>query len=195
VGLPGRTLDDDIETLRFNAKCEIDYPLAMILQPYPGTDIDRYARENGYFDGDYSAINYNYYLRSPLTFRSEGEKRQIENLHKLFAVTVEVPWLLPIVRRLVRLPSNLIFTSIFRWWYSYCYHWRIMRYRLRFSDVMENLKVLFGIYSKESFDANCEENRRRDGGVLRGDDVDRVGDIPDGLAPQTVEEACAGAAR
>lgn len=151
LGLPGRHLADDIETLKLNAACGIDYPLAMLLQPYPGTEIDRYAREHGYFDGDYSAIDYNYYFRSPLTFQDAEEKRQIENLHKLFAVTAEVPWTLPLVRRLIRLPRNLIFNSIFRCWYAFCYLRRIIPHRLRMADVAETLKVLFGIYPREAF--------------------------------------------
>ena len=149
LALPGRSLEDDIETLKFNSQCRIDYPLAMLLQPYPGTEIDRYARENGYFDGDYSAIDYNYYFASPLKFTDPDEKRQIENLHKLFAITAEVPFLLPLVRRLIRLPHNLIFNSIFRCWYAWCYFRRIMPHKLKFSDITETFKVLFGIYPKE----------------------------------------------
>jgi anaerobic magnesium-protoporphyrin IX monomethyl ester cyclase len=157
VGLPGRTLEDDIETLRLNVECQVDYPLAMILQPYPGTQIDRYARENGHFDGDYSQIGYNYYFRSPLRFRNAAEKSQIENLQKLFAVAAEAPRLLPLLRRLIRLPGNLVFMSIFRWWYAWCYHRRIMRYPLSWADLAENVKVLFGIYPKEAFRESPEE--------------------------------------
>lgn len=196
VGLPGRTLEDDIETLRFNAECQIEYPLAMILQPYPGTEIDRYAREHGHFDGDYSAIGYNYYFRSPLRFASEAERQQIENLQKLFAVTAEAPWLLPIVRRLIRLRSNLVFTSIFRWWYAWCYLRRIMRHRLRWADVLETLRVLFGIYPKEAFDADLEENDEEARAVVRGvpggDDVGGCGPVLDGL-PQEGEVSLAAA--
>jgi len=152
LGLPGRTFDDDVKTLKLNAACGIDYPLAMLLQPYPGTGIDRYCRENGYFDGDYRDIDYNYYFRSPLTFPGGPvEKRKIENLHKLFAVTVEAPRLLPVVRRLAALPQNHVFNSVFRCWYAYCYYRRIMPHRLRLRDVVETLKVLFGIYPRESF--------------------------------------------
>ncbi|HDZ21431.1 hypothetical protein LCGC14_0418620 [marine sediment metagenome] len=159
LGLPGQTLEDDIETLKFNVECEIDYPLAMLLQPYPGTEIDRYARAGGYFNGDYSTIGHNYYFRSPLTFRSEDEKRQVENLHKLFAVAREVPWLLPVVRRLIRLPPNLVFNAIFRCWYAFCYFRRIMTHRLHLVDVTETLKVLFGFYPKESLHAHNQEDR------------------------------------
>ncbi len=188
VGLPGRTLEDDIDTLKFNAECEIDYPLAMILQPYPGTEIDRYARDGGYFDGDYSSIGYNYYYRSPLRFRSEAERRQIENLQKLFAVTAEATWLLPIVRRLLRLPPNLIFTSVFRWWYAWCYLRRIMRHRLRWRDIAETVRVLFGIYPKEAFHADHEEilhSGRPDVRTVRGGDSVDCG----GLVPDSVQEA------
>ena len=152
LGLPGRGVEDDIETLKFNAACGIDYPLAMLLQPYPGTGIERYARQGGWFDGDYSKLDYNYYYRSPLRLADAGERRRIENLHKLFAIAAEVPYLLPAVRRLIRLPPNLIFNSIFRCWYAWCYFRRIMPHRLTLDDVTETIKVLFGIYPRESFD-------------------------------------------
>ena len=151
LGLPGRRLEDDVETLRFNAACGIEYPLAMLLQPYPGTEIERYARQGGWFDGDYSRIDYNYYFRSPLAFARPEEKRQVENLHKLFAMAAEVPALLPVVRRLVRLPPNAVFNSIFRCWYAFCYHTRIMPHRLTWRDLVETLEALLGIYLKEAF--------------------------------------------
>jgi anaerobic magnesium-protoporphyrin IX monomethyl ester cyclase len=182
VGLPGRALHDDIATLRFNAACGIDYPLAMLFQPYPGTGLGDYAQTHGHFDGDYSHIDFNYYFRSPLRFQSPAEKRRIENLHKLFAVTAEAPWLLPLVRQLIKLPPNAIFNAIFRWWYAWCYHRRIMPHRLNWADLGETLQVLLGIYAKESFDGAHETNQPP------GRPADRPGPgrpdrpVPDGLA-------------
>ena len=131
----------------------------MILQPYPGTQIDRYARDSGYFDGDYSAIGYNYYFRSPLRFRSESERRQIENSAEVVRRGGRGDLVAADRAAMMRLPPNLIFTSVFRWWYSWCYLRRIMRYRLRWADVFDTLRVLFGFYPKGTFHASLEEDR------------------------------------
>lgn len=175
VGLPGRTLDDDIQTMLLNAECGVDYPLAMILQPYPGTAIDRYAQDNGWFDGDYSQIDFNYYLHSPLRFPRPDEKQQIENFQKLFAIGAAIPSLLPILRRLARLPANLVFNSIFRCWFIYCYHTRIMPHRLSWRDVREIAASIFGIYKREAFHDDAAETAhgagdggRAGGGAGRG---------------------------
>ena len=178
LGLPGRGVEDDIETLKFNAACGIDYPLAMLCQPYPGTGIDRYARQGGWFDGDYSKIDYNYYYRSPLRFAGAAEKRRVENLHKLFAVAAEVPQLLPVVRRLIRLPPNLVFSSIFRCWYAWCYFRRIMPHRLTVGDVTETMKVLFGFYPREAFDGGDQEGIATGCGGLRTGGVGARGAVP-----------------
>jgi radical SAM superfamily enzyme YgiQ (UPF0313 family) len=150
VGLPGRTLEDDFATLRFNIECGIDYALAMILQPYPGTGICDWAVEHGCFDGDPARIDFSYYSGSPLRFGSAQEKRQIENLQKLFAVGVEAPWLLPLIRRLVRLRPNIIFSSIFRCWMMWCYHRRLQPYRMPRWQRRETIGAVFGFYPKEA---------------------------------------------
>jgi hypothetical protein len=51
-----------------------------------------------------------------IRFGSQDEKRQIENLQKLFALGVELRWLLPSIRRLIRLPSNRVFWLVYKLW-------------------------------------------------------------------------------
>ena len=164
LGLPGRSLVDDLATVQLNVECGIDYSLAMLFQPYPGTALAKWAEKHGHFDGDYDAIDFNYYLSSPLTFSSAAEKQQVENLHKLFAVAVEALWLLPLIRRLIRLRPNSIFTSMFRCWYAWCYHRRIMPHGIRWTDMREALAVLFGFYRKETLhveiSAKVRQSRR-----------------------------------
>ena len=181
LGLPGRTLADDLATLQFNIECRIDYPLAMLFQPYPGTALGAWAQEHGHFNGDYDAIDFNYYLSSPLSFSSAEEKRQIENLHKLFAVAVEAPWLLPVIRRLIRLRPNTLFTSIFRCWYAWCYHRRIMPHGIRWTDAREALAVLFGIYPREVLHVVPEKTRRPIGTGVHGCAGAYCGGVPSGL--------------
>jgi hypothetical protein len=142
----------------------------MLLQPYPGTQIARVAREQGAFDGDFSSIDFTYYQRSPLSFCDAREKRRIENLQKLFAVTVEEPALLPLVRRLVELPPNLLFSTLFRCWFLWCYHTRVMPHRLRARDVASILSGVFGVTRKEAFrddPAQGEEGGGAGGGRRR----------------------------
>ena len=168
VGLPGRSFADDLATLELNRECGVDYPLAMLLQPYPGTAIAETAKRTGAFDGDLSSIDFSYYQRSPLTFSSEAERRRIENLQKLFAVAVEAPALLPVVRRLVELPPNLVFSSLFRCWFLWCYHTRIMPHRLSAREMLAILSGVFGVYRREAFDDHAEPGEAG-GGAGGGD--------------------------
>ena len=174
VGLPGAGLEADWKTLRLNQECEIDYPLAMIFQPYPGTELGRRAEAMGLFDGGYDAIECNYYLRSPLTYATETERRETENLQKLFAVLVEAPWLERLVRPLLRWKPNLAFLSIFRAWYIYCYRRRIVPHRLTRPELRELMQSLFGLYPPEvNHEALAEEagwlDRAGDDGPGRAD--------------------------
>ncbi|MCF8295950.1 MAG: B12-binding domain-containing radical SAM protein [Saprospiraceae bacterium] len=152
VCLPGGNLDLDIKTFKLNVKCKVEYPLAMILQPYPGTGIEKYCVENGYFDGDYDKIFYNYYYKSPLDFESKLEKRKMENFQKLFAFATEIPWALDFVKFLVRFPSNIFFLSIFRLWYSWCYQYRIMPFKKTGKDRKETIEALLGIYKTDKYE-------------------------------------------
>lgn len=154
VCLPGGNLELDIKTWKLNVKCQVEYPLAMILQPYPGTGIDKYCRENGFFNGNYDKIYYNYYYFSPLDFKDKQEKKKMENFHKLFAITAEFPPALRIVRYLCRFRLNLFFITIFRFWYSYCYHYRIMPFKKSRKDRRETIEALFGFYKTDSYEKN-----------------------------------------
>ena len=149
LGLPGGSLKTDLETLKINIEAEVDYPVATIMQPYPGTIISKYSIENDYFDGNFDKISYNYYANSVMKFKDGEEKKQIENFQRLFAVTCELPWLLPLVKILLKLPKNLIYTSIFRTWCIYCYQARIVPYPMSFYDWKQKTKAIFGIYEKD----------------------------------------------
>jgi radical SAM superfamily enzyme YgiQ (UPF0313 family) len=158
LGLPGAPPEADWKTLELNRRCGVDYPLAMIFQPYPGTELGRRAVEEGSFDGDFERIDYNYYLRSPLRFPDEAARRQVENLQKLFALLVEAPWLKPLARLLLRMRPNLAFLSVFRSWYLYCYRRRIVRCRLASGELRELARSLFGIFHEEVNRELSEEN-------------------------------------
>ena len=145
IGLPGESVDTVLETLRFNIKCKPFYSWCTIYQPYPKTPLAEFAQKKGYFDGDYDKVDHSYYRYSILKFKNKNEKRQIENLHKLFAITVSFPFLYPITRQLIKLPPNLIFNLIYKIWYGYT-HQYLFPQKMR---VLQRLKTIKRFFVKD----------------------------------------------
>ena len=147
VGIPSGTLEDDLATLDLNIELDVDYAAATLCTPYPGTGIAKFAEENGYFDGDYDAIEQSYYTTSVVKFRDDREKRRIENLHKLFAVVAALPALRPLLTtRLLDLPPNDFFYAVFRAWYYVCHVTDVMPRRPSIDQLAEGVASIFGIY-------------------------------------------------
>ena len=146
LGIPGGTLEDDLATLRLNIELDVDYAAATLCTPYPGTGIARYAVEHGHFDGDFERIDESYYTTSVLEFGSEFEKRQIENLQKLFAITVALPQALPVVKELIKLPENDFFYAAFRAWYIESHMTDVMPRDPDLPQLWEGLLSVFGVY-------------------------------------------------
>jgi anaerobic magnesium-protoporphyrin IX monomethyl ester cyclase len=129
LGLPGATLEDDFETLALNHACKAAYANAFLYQPYPRTELGEYAREHGYVEGSLDDIDPSAWERSVLRFSTPGEKRQIENLNKLFAIATEWPWMTGLVRWLISLPPNPLFRLGYKLWKGYAIKSRIHPYR------------------------------------------------------------------
>lgn len=146
LGIPTGTLEDDLDTLRLNVELDVDYAAATLCTPYPGTGIARFAVESGCFDGDYDKIDDSYYTESVIEFSSPEEKRQIENLHKLFAITVALPALLPVVRRLIKLPTNDFFYALFRAYYLAIHMTDVMPRRPALGEIRDAVLSVFGVY-------------------------------------------------
>jgi radical SAM superfamily enzyme YgiQ (UPF0313 family) len=139
LGLPGATFGHDLETLRLNQSCKPDYALAMLWQPYPGTALAQYAADIGCYQPGKESLDFTYYNRSPLRFRSAAEKRRIENLQKLFAVAVALPSLTPVVKWLTCLRPNRVFKAIFRTVYLVLHQTEIFPHRMAAVDWLRNL--------------------------------------------------------
>ncbi len=96
VGIPTSSFEDDIETLELNVKCKPYYAWASICTPYPGTELYEIARQagcigQGYLDNLYETYHY----RSSLQLPHAGK---VDVLHKVFALVVEYPELLSLVK-------------------------------------------------------------------------------------------------
>lgn len=120
VGIPDETLEMALETLSLNLRCKPDYAWCSIFQPYPATDLWAYCQDQGYLTPE--AIEESYYRKSILKIKN---KMEIENLHHLFSITVAFPLLLPLTRRLIRLPFNRFYLFIWHVHRLWCYFFKV----------------------------------------------------------------------
>ena len=100
LGGPGGTMEDELDTLRLNIECKAKHPLVSIMQPYPEFDIADMTRDMGYAVAGYNDFPQKFNRTSSIEFEN---KYQIENLHKLFPIVTRMPWLMPLVPRLIKL--------------------------------------------------------------------------------------------
>lgn len=116
LGLPFTSLENDLETLELNIKCNPDYAWASIFQPYPKTKLGVRCVKEGLYHGDFSDIGSNFFDKSVMDIENKNE---ISNLQKLFAVSVEYPDLYysGMLQKLIELPYEITkdkFTEIYK---------------------------------------------------------------------------------
>jgi len=113
LGLPGGSLDTDFETLKLNILCKPDLGWASIYQPYPRTKLGDLCVQMGIYDGNIDKISETFFEESVLAIL---DKDKINNLQKLFALTVSFPVLTPLIKILINFPPNAIFLKIYSYW-------------------------------------------------------------------------------
>lgn len=99
LGGPGGTLQDEFDTLRLNIEAKVDHPMVSLMQPYPMFDIEETTKAMGYAVSALDEFPVNFRRTAPML---SDHKHQIENLHKLFPLTVRNPWLMRFVPALVK---------------------------------------------------------------------------------------------
>jgi anaerobic magnesium-protoporphyrin IX monomethyl ester cyclase len=120
VGLPvDNPLEVDLETLDFNIKLKPHFAWSSILYPYPGTKIGQLAISKGMFDDDFEKTNVSNKTESALDFGDLMLKRKIVNLHKLFGIIVQFPFLRRLTPALISLPFTRFYTWVFFAFYGY----------------------------------------------------------------------------
>ncbi len=140
LGLPGGTLANDFETLALNQVCRPSYANAFLYQPYPRTELGEYARAHGHVAGSLDDIDTSAWERSVLRFSTASEKRQIENLNKLFALAAEWPRLTGLVRWLIKLRPNPLFRLVYKLWKGYAVKSRIHPYRPSVREYIQTVR-------------------------------------------------------
>jgi len=111
VGLPGESLSDGIQTAKFNAEIKTNLPWCAIFQPYPGTELARYCLLKGYVSQkDFRQIGASFLRRSVLKNKDIDE---LVNLQKLFHLAVWFPYLMPLIKILIKLPLTHLYDFVF----------------------------------------------------------------------------------
>lgn len=146
LALPTGGLEEDFETLELNIECRPAYAHAFLFQPYPRTELGEFAREEGWVMGSLDDMSDIAWDRSVLNFE-EGEKRQMENLQRFFAIAVEWPRLLPLIRLLIKLPQNRLFWLVHKLWKGYALRTRLHPARLSLRGYIEIVRHYMRIKS------------------------------------------------
>jgi radical SAM superfamily enzyme YgiQ (UPF0313 family) len=148
VGAPGSSFESDMKTLRLNMEIRPDYAGVALLQPYPGTEIHECAKEMGMLPPDSLNLSESTVSRiSTLTYRDKREKARIENLQKLFFIPVEFPWLVGVVKLLIRLPSNRFYHFVFSRWVNYCQYFRCIPPSIGWRSILKRSKLYSSLAS------------------------------------------------
>ena len=116
--------------------------------PYPKTELGNYAIKEGFFDGDYDKISANNKIHTTMKF-DEYEKRQIENLHKFFGLTVEYPILYPLVRLLIKLPQNKIYPFIMYSYYGSILKFKMSTAKIHLKEIPRLVKKVFSVMKED----------------------------------------------
>ena len=148
VGLPTGSLETDIETLDLNVQCRPAYANVFLFQPYPKTKLGEWAFEHGWMMGTFDDLSGSVSEGTVIKFGSPAENRQIENLQKLFALAVEFPWLLPIVRRLIRLPPNRLFWLVYKLWKGWAIKKRMFPFKMTAREYLDSVLYYMRIKSQ-----------------------------------------------
>jgi anaerobic magnesium-protoporphyrin IX monomethyl ester cyclase len=120
LGLPDETIETALETLKLNAEIKTDYPWCSIFQPYPSTELGEYTIQRGYLAKGFSCNDIlPYYSRSMLV--NKAEIKQIINLQRFFTVGIKFPFLIPLIKKIIKLPPNIIFDFVFILGHAYTY--------------------------------------------------------------------------
>ncbi len=118
IGVPEESLATALETWEFNIQLGVDFARCSLLQPYPKTQIEQYAKDKGYLDKNFNLDTFenSYFIDTPIKLKN---KKEIINIQRLFNVGVRFPFLFPLLKMMIKLPNNLFFDTIFKIDYAF----------------------------------------------------------------------------
>lgn len=105
-GIPGTSLKNDFETLKFNLKVKPDTSRLFLFEPFPQTELTQKAMKWGFFE---KMASYGYFPTKKYYY----ERHLIKNLSSLFPFSVQISILLNFMNLLIRLPLRLFYQILF----------------------------------------------------------------------------------
>jgi radical SAM superfamily enzyme YgiQ (UPF0313 family) len=136
IGLPTSTLADDFETLALNIEARPSYAHVFIFQPYPRTELGEFTREHNLMVGTFDDIGEVAWDHSVLQF-DEAHQRGLAVLQRFFAIGVEWPRTLSLIKRLMKLPDNAVFFLLNKLWKGWAIKNRVHPVKLSLREVVE----------------------------------------------------------
>ena len=146
IGLPTSTLQDDFETMELNIQAKPSYAHVFIFQPYPRTELGEYTREHGWMVGTFDDIGEVAWDHSVLEFDGV-HKRGLAVLQRFFAIGVEWPRTVPLIKRLMNVPDNAIFFLLNKLWKGWAIKNRVHPVKLSLREVIETARHFMKIKS------------------------------------------------
>lgn len=150
-------LEVDLETIRLNAKARPTWSQCALLVPLPKTPIAEYAAKMGYLKPETLSRPERLPSVFTATSFSYSDPRltdRVNNLHKFASISIKFPFLLPVVKLLIRLPPNPIFQYICFAWYGYWNTAGLWNTRISFKLLLSGLKEVRKYLSKHSGGGN-----------------------------------------
>ena len=131
LGIPGETVEKAFKTIKLNQFIKTDFPWCSLFQPYPKTEIEEYCRKNKFLKEGYSCDDMSASFFKKCVVENK-EKRELENLQRFFHLAIKFPGLEPVIKFLIKFPSNIFFELIFYLTYGYRYirTYRVSLYRI-----------------------------------------------------------------
>ncbi len=111
VGLPNETMEQALRTVSLNAEIRTDFPWCSIFRPFPGTELGRFAEEQGLLTRPLEESQQPSFFKDSMVRSDNAEK--LANLQKLFYYGVKFPRLIPLIERFVKLRPNPLFDFLF----------------------------------------------------------------------------------
>ncbi len=112
LGLPGSSLEADLDTLGLNIKCKADYARAAILSAYPRTDVYALCERLNLIDYSLGSTTSGANWSLKRKYKNAGEKKRLENLSAIFPLAVRFSFISRYIRLLIELPLTKVFSVI-----------------------------------------------------------------------------------
>lgn len=114
LGLPGTTIDNDIESVDLAIRAKVTWAEFPIFYPYPKTELGQRTVKMELYKPDYEKMHTSYQYRSPLNCFTEKQKNAQMNLSVLGAAAIALPRFRNlIIRYLIYMPHNSFFTLVY----------------------------------------------------------------------------------